>query len=129
MKQELVYKINGKPSVEKFQEYDYDDNMFYRFQNPTHEMGEESWGMIYKTKEEAIEDGCDILNGKSCCWNISDFTEYLQYYDNDYVVMVVKGSYVEDGHDEEPVVDISEIVEIWDYDEFVETYQEYENRG
>ena len=80
------------------------------------------------TKEEAIEDGCDILDGKSCCWNISDFTEYLQYYDNDYVVMIVKGSYVEDGHDEEPVVDISEIVEIWDYDEFVEVYQDYVER-
>lgn len=54
--------------------------------------------------------------------------EYLQYYDNDYVVMIVKGSYVEDGHDEEPVVDISEIVEIWDYDEFVEVYQDYVER-
>ena len=61
MKQELVYKVNGKPTIEKIEDYNYDDNMFYRFQNPSHEMGEESWGMIYKSKEEAIEDGCDIL--------------------------------------------------------------------
>lgn len=125
MKKELVYKITGKPTVEKLNDYNYDDNMFYRFQNPMHEMGEESWGMIYKTREEAIEEGCTILNGKSCCWNVDDFTEYLSYYNNDYVVMIVKGWYVENGHDKEPVVDISEIVEVWDYDKFVEVYQEY----
>lgn len=39
--------------------------------------------------------------------------------------MIVKGFYVEDGHDEEPVVDISKIVEVWDYDDFVATYEKY----
>jgi hypothetical protein len=125
MNKELVYKITGKPTVEKLNEYSCDDNMFFRFQNPLREIGEESWGMIYKTKEEAIEDGCTILNGKSCCWNATDFAEYLPYYNNSYVIMIVKGFYVKDGHDEEPVVDISKIVEVWDYDDFVATYEKY----
>lgn len=122
---ELVYKINGVPTPEKIEEYDEDNNIFYRFQNPTHEMGEKSWGMIYSSEEEALEDGSTILDGKSCCWTVSQLLDFAPYFDNDYVVLVVNGYYVEDGHDDEPVVDIAEVLEVWNLPDLVKAYEEY----
>ncbi|MDU6996553.1 MAG: hypothetical protein E6356_16985 [Terrisporobacter othiniensis] len=36
-------KVNNKPSKEKFEAYDENNYTFYRFQNPNHEIGEQSW--------------------------------------------------------------------------------------
>ena len=120
-------KVNNKPSREKFEKYDEDDCVYYRFQNPAHEIGNKSWEMIYKTLEEAIEDGSEILNGKSCCNTSEELSNYMQYYDNDYNVLVVSGRYVEEGHDGEPVVDIIDIEEVWSYKDFCDLYLEIEN--
>lgn len=111
-------KVNNKPSKEKFETYDENNYTFYRFQNPNHKIGEQSWGMIYCTPEEALEDGSDVLNGKSCCWTSRELSNYMQYFDNSYNVLVVNGNYVEDGHDGEPVVDIICIEEIWSYEDY-----------
>ena len=50
-----IYEVNSTPTIEKIEKYDDDIHMFYRFQNKDWEMGEESWGMIFSTREEAIE--------------------------------------------------------------------------
>lgn len=120
-----VYKVNGVPTPNKLAQYDEDDNIFYRFQNPEHETGDKSWGMIYKTKEEAIEDGSTVLNGKSCCCTANELLDYAPFYGDDYVVLVVNGWYIEDGHDDEPVVDIDEIVEVWSLPDLVKAYEKY----
>ena len=120
-------KVNNKPSREKFEIYNEDNNTFYRFQNPNHEIGEQSWGMIYSSPEEAIEDGSDVLNGKSCCWTARELSNYMQYFDKDHNVLVVNGRYVEDGHDGEPVVDIISIEEVWSYEDYCKLEIEIED--
>lgn len=74
--------------------------------------------MIYGTPEEAIEDGSDVLNGKSCCFTARELSNYMQYFDKDYNVLVVNGNCVEEGHDGEPVVDIISIEEVWSYEDY-----------
>ena len=119
-----IYTINNQPTNEKIQSYDANNDTYYRFQNPTHAAGSQSWGQVYSTPEEALEDGSTILNGKSCCSTASKLYGFRHEFDNDYVVLVLKGWYVEVGHDDEDVVDIDEVLEIWSYDEFVSKVKE-----
>ena len=133
-----IYKVNNNPTIEKIRTYDSDDDTYYRFQNKDWEMGTKSWGMIYSTEEEAIESCEDfgytpetaILNGKSCCCTADELWGYAQNYDKDFVVLVLEGAYVEEGHDGESVVDVTDIKEIWDREEFLQlmldTYKEEE---
>lgn len=89
-------------------------------------MGTQSWGMIYSTAEEAIEscedDGLSedeaVLDGKSCCSTAKELLSFSSYFNKDFRVLVVSGRSVGTGHDGEDVVDIDEILEIWDSEEF-----------
>lgn len=117
------YEINNQPTVDKINEYDEDNRTYYRFQMKDWEMGTQSWGMIYNTPEEAIEDGSTVLEGKSCCSTANQLWDFAQCFDKDFRVLVVKGSYVEEGHDGEEVVEIDEIVEIWGFNEFIACMQ------
>ena len=120
-----LYPVNSTPSQEKLKKYDDDRNAFYRYQCKEWEMGTESWGMIYSTGEEAIEDGSTVLNGKSCCSTAREARHYRDEFDTDFRVLVVRGDDIESGHDGESVVDIEEILEIWDYDEFLKQADEW----
>lgn len=119
-----IYEVNNIPTAEKIEEYNRDKNTFYRFQCKDWEMGTKSWGMIYSTQEEAIEDGSTVLDGKSCCRTANELYRFKNEFDNDFHVLVVKGWYVEEGHDGEDVVDIEEITEIWSREDFLNIVKE-----
>lgn len=114
-----LYKVNNKPNEEKINKYDDEECVFYRFQCKDWEIGTQSWGMIYETAEEAVKDGETVLNGKSACSTAYKLWDFAQCFDNDFRVLVVTGEYVEEGHDGEDVIDIEDILEIWDFDEFI----------
>ena len=90
------------------------------------EMGYQSWGMIYSTAEEAIENCEDdgltedeaVLDGKSACNTAQELFGFSGMFDKDFRVLVVSGKSIGTGHDGEEVVDVDEILEIWDYVEF-----------
>jgi len=113
-----LYKVNSAPTIEKIRMYDEDRDTYYRFQENYLEMGTKSWGMIYSTPEEAIEDGSTVLNGKSCCSTARSLHGFRLEFMADVRVLVLTGQFVEVGHDDEDVVDVAEILEIWDYTEF-----------
>lgn len=123
-----IYEVNNKPTLEKIEKYNEDRYIFYRYQMKDWEMGTQSWGMIYSSAEEAIEccedDGLTpdeaVLDGKSCCRTADELFGYSGNFDKDFRVLVVSGRSVGEGHDGEDVVDIDEIIEIWDYTEFDE---------
>lgn len=121
-----IYTVNNQPTIQKIKEYNEQDNVYFRFQNSEWEMGEKSWGMIFDSEEDAIEN-CEewgmtpeeaILDGKSACYTSTQALNFASNFDKEFVVLVLKGSYVQDGHDEEPVIDVKEILEVWDYNEF-----------
>lgn len=123
-----IYEVNNKPTFEKVEEYDSKNNVYYRFQMKDWEMGTQSWGMIYNSAEEAIEccedDGLTpetaVLDGKSCCDSAKELMSFVQNFDKDFRVLVLSGSFVGEGHDGESVVDVDEILEVWDYNEFAD---------
>lgn len=124
-----IYEVNNKPTIDKIKKYDEERNIYYRFQMKDWEMGTQSWGMIYNSAEEAIEccedDGLTpeiaVLNGKSCCSTAKELSQFSSSFDSDFRVLVVEGDWVAYGHDDEDVVDISEIKEVWDFNEFLNT--------
>jgi hypothetical protein len=93
---------------------------YFRFQNPKRELTSESksWGMIYMSEKEAIEEGSYVLEGKSCVSKPTDLIDWMQSYNNSYVILAFKGEYVGEGHDGEDVVKFREAVEVYDFDEF-----------
>ena len=113
-----LYKVNNVPTIEKIRLYDEDNNKYYRFQEKGLEIGTKSWEMLYSTEEEALEDGATVLNGKSCCSTATKLHGFRFEFDADYHVLVLTGQFVEVGHDDEDVVDVEEIVEIWSYEDF-----------
>ncbi|MCC0736683.1 hypothetical protein KGF36_18840 [Clostridioides sp. ZZV14-6009] len=121
-----LYQVNGKPTKSKVEEYDEGRYTFYRFQCKDWEMGTKSWGMIYNTEEESTEDDCEILEGKSCCETAKELVSYMSFFGNDFRVLVVEGDCVGEGHDGESVVDISRIVEIWGFNDFIKFMDEIE---
>lgn len=114
-----IYKVNGIPTQDKIEMYDDDNGTYYRFQCKDWEMGTKSWGMIYSSSEEAIEDGSTILDGKSACYTADNLWDFAQFYDDDFRVLVLEGSRVEEGHDGEDVIDVYKVLEIWDYNDFI----------
>ena len=122
-----IYEVNSTPTIEKIEKYDDDIHMFYRFQNKDWEMGEESWGMIFSTREEAIESAEEwgmteeeaVLPGKSACNTAKELASFSGCFGNEYRVIVINGDQVGYGHDDEAVVDSIDIIEIWDYDDFM----------
>jgi hypothetical protein len=115
----VLHEVNNIPTQEKFDTYDKASDIYYRFQDKKYEMGTQSWGMIYSSPEEAIEDGSDVLNGKSCCSTARKARGFALEFDNDSVVMVLKGWFVEVGHDDEDVIDVEEVLEIWSREDFM----------
>lgn len=114
-----IYTVNNQPTPEKIESYDENRDVYYRFQDSSLEMGTQSWGMIYSTPEEAIEDDSTVLNGKSCCSTASKLYGFRSEFDNDYVVLVMSGWFVEVGHDDEDVIDVDQVLEIWSREEFM----------
>ena len=129
-----IYEVNNKPTIEKMMKYDEDNYTYYRFQEKDWEMGTQYWGMSYESAEDAIEhwedDGLTpeeaVLNGKSCCDTAHELLDYCDRFDKDFRVLVLTGNYVEEGHDGESVVDVDEILEIWDYNDFIKVANEME---
>lgn len=124
-----IYEVNNKPTLEKIEEFDGNDNIFYRFQMKDWEMGTKSWGMIYSSEEEAREccedDGLTedeaVLNGKSACFTAKELMSFSSNFDYDFRVVVLKGwDTRETGHDGEYVVDVEEIIEVWSMEDFIE---------
>ena len=121
-----IYEINNKPTMEKIEKYNEDRFTFFRYQMKDWEMGDQSWGMIYSTAEEAIENCEDdgltedeaVLDGKSACTTAKELFGFSCMFDKDFRVLVLSGKSIGTGHDGEEVVDVDEILEIWDYEEF-----------
>ena len=121
-----IYEVNNKPTLGKIEKYNEDRYIFFRYQMKDWEMGYQSWGMIYSTAEEAIENCEDdgltedeaVLDGKSACNTAQELFGFSGMFDKDFRVLVVSGKSIGPGHDGEEVVDVDEILEIWDYEEF-----------
>ena len=121
-----IYEITGTPTIEKIEKYNESKDHFFRFQNKNWEMGEKSWGMIYSSEEEARADYEDmdldpddaVLEGKSACYTAEELLNFAGNFDNNFVVTILYGDSVGTGHDDEEVVDVCRVEEVWDYDEF-----------
>ena len=125
-------------TVKEIEKFDNDKNVFYRFQNPNFEVGEESWGMIYNTREEAIEacmeeNDCSyeeaeeyaILPGKSCMPTFEGILNFASQFDDDYVLLIFKGEDTRyTGHDDEYVARYDETITTLSMDEVVDLLNE-----
>lgn len=131
-----LYEVNNKPSIEKIENYDNDNYIYYRFQMKDWEIGTQSWGMIYNSAEEAIENCEDdgltedeaVLDGKSACFTAKELMDFVCQFDKDFRVLVLNGNRVGEGHDGEDVIEVNEILEIWDFDEFTNLMLELEEK-
>jgi len=119
-----IYTVNNKPTAEKITDYNYNSGVFFRIQDPDYEMGTQSWGMIYSTPEEAIEDGSTVLEGKSCFRTARELNGYNGTFADNCVVLVFSGWDAGYGHDGEDLADVDEILEIWNMQEFKATVEE-----
>ncbi|HCC07764.1 MAG TPA: hypothetical protein DEP72_06380 [Clostridiales bacterium] len=117
----ILYPVNNTPTPDKIENYNYNSNIFYRFQDPTLEIGTQSWGMIYTSAEEAIEDGSTVLEGKSCFGTAKELRFYNGTIDPEAVILVFSGWDAGTGHDGETLADIDQILEIWNMQEFKNT--------
>ena len=113
-----LYTANNIPTIDKINIYDANNNTYYRFQNSFLEMGNKSWEMGYDSEEEALENDAIILNGKSCCSTAKSLHGFRFEFNKDYHVLVLTGDFIEIGHDDEDVIDVAKILEIWSYEEF-----------
>lgn len=114
---------------------DNDRNVFYRFQDKSFDIDadhSESWGMIYSTRQDAIEDymsdyDCDeeeaeenaILPGKSCMTTLQEIWKWSGEFDSkNFVLLAFYGTdtYAE-GHDGEYVAEFNEAAAIFDIDD------------
>ena len=125
-------------TVKEIEKFDNDKNVFYRFQNPDFEVGEESWGMIYNTREEAIEaymeeNDCSyeeaeeyaILPGKSCMPTFEGILNFASSFDDDFVLLIFKGEDTRyTGHDDEYVARYDETITTLSMDEVVDLLNE-----
>lgn len=133
------YEVNGHINSENLEKYNNDNNIFFRFQNPEWEIDEEheeSWGMIFSTREEAIEEAEEwgmtedeaILPGKSCMPTLQGLMSWSSEFDKNYVVLVFKGYDTRvTGHDGEYVAEFNEAVEVWDFQEVLDYMERLEN--
>lgn len=122
-----IWEVNNHPTIEKIEKYNEEARVYFRYQDKDYELGTKSWGMIYGSEEEAREayeqEGLNpddaILNGKSACSTSNEALNFAsEFCELCNVVLVISGRWVEEGHDGEDVVDVSEVLEVWDYDEF-----------
>lgn len=128
-----------KLTMELINKIDNNDNLFWRFQDPKLEVGEESWGMIYSSREEAIQDYMDtldisyeeaesqaILPGKSCELTFKEIMSYACEFDKSYNLIVFEGSDTyTTGHDGECVANYYSTVYIFKFEDAVNFYNNY----
>lgn len=127
MNEKILYEVNNYPTTEKIEKYDKSNNIFYRFQMKDLEMGTKSWLIHYSNQSEALEscelDGLKpeeaILDGKSACSTAKELTSWSYLYYDDFRVLVLNGDKIGIGHDGEDVVDVSKIIEVWDFNDFI----------
>ena len=141
---EKVYIPNAKLTMELIHKFDAKETAFYRFQNPEFEIKgeyEQSFGMIYGTAEEAIEEcmnenDCSrdeaeeyaILPGKSCTNTFQEVTNYFSQFDEDAVLMVFNGWDLRvSGHDGESVAEFYEPIAIFSFEDAMNFYKENED--
>ena len=122
-----LWNVTGTATEEKVNKYNADKYVYFRYQDKDYELGSKSWGMIYGSEEEAreayIEDGLNpddaILNGKSCCSDSDTALSFASEFDESVnVILVLTGRWVQVGHDGEDVIEVEEVLDVWDYDEF-----------
>ncbi|HBY21291.1 MAG TPA: hypothetical protein DEG71_09865 [Clostridiales bacterium] len=118
--QEDHYPVNNFPTIDKIRMYDDDNTIYYRFQMPEWEMGTKSWGMIYDSEEEALENGGTVTEGKSACEKARfSYSFYSDAFGNTDRMLILKGYSLGRGPDqEEELVVVEEILEIWSYRDF-----------
>jgi len=113
------YPVNNKPNIDKIRMYDEDSNVFYRFQMPEWEMGTKSWGMIFDSEEDALENGGTVTEGKSACEKARFSYRYADAFGSTDRMLIIKGYSLGRGPDEEEeLVVVEEILEVWSYNDF-----------
>lgn len=135
MNKALIFKVTGKPNAQDIIKYTDMQNIWFRFQNPKHDIkGEytQSFGMIYDTVEEAIKN-CEsdnlteneaILSGKSCMPSFHEIMTWSQYYSKDDVLLVFKGYDTrETGHDGEYVAEYEKTIAVYSINDVIEFYK------
>lgn len=134
MKKELIFEVTGKANAKDIVKYTDMENVWFRFQNPCNAIkGEytQSWGMIYDSAEEAIENCEDdnltedeaVLSGKSCMPSLHEIMNWSQYYNNSDVLLIFKGYDTrETGHDGEYVAEYDELVAVWSMEDVIKFY-------
>lgn len=121
----MNYPVLTTPTTDKIESYNRNKNTFYRIQNTTHEIGNQSWGMIYSTPQEAIEDGEEVLDGKSAFTKAKSLYNYTGTFDEEESqVIIIKGYNVGTGPDDEDLVDVEEILETWSLSDFYSLLEE-----
>ena len=130
-----VWNVNAAVTEGLIEKLNKKENIWFRFQDKGYDIDSEhseSWGMIYGTKEEAIENwmedyDCDeeeaeeeaILPGKSCMPTLEGIRQWAGEFDSEnYVIIAFCGTdtYVS-GHDGEYVAEFDEAVAVFDMDE------------
>jgi hypothetical protein len=125
-----MFGITRKPTKELLYQYMNDNNAYFRYQNPKRKLDStsKSWGMIYSSEVEALEDGTAVEDGKSACnCPRSLALNYGQYYNNSYVVLVFAGNYNGTGADGESIVQYTETLDVFNKQEFEELLKECGN--
>ena len=75
--------------------------------------------MIYKSAKEALRDGSEVLEGKSCVDKASRLKQWCCEFDNNWhVVIVFKGYHKGYGSDGEDVCRYDGLIDVFSYDEF-----------
>lgn len=129
-----------KKYIEDIKKWDEDDHVFYRYQCKDWEVGEESWGMIYNNREEAIEDYMDmlecsyeeaeeeaILPGKSCMPTFKEILNFSQEFGEDFYLLVFEGADTRvTGHDGEYVANFYEEIDRIEWNDIDKIIEEIE---
>jgi hypothetical protein len=131
-----MFEVNAVLNKDLIEKLDNDEHIFWRFQNPDWTISgdhEESWGMIYGSRDEAIETymddmECDydeaeenaILPGKSCMPTFEEIMHFTSSFDNDFVLLAFYGKDTRyTGHDDEYVAVFYEPVSIFTFEDSI----------
>lgn len=138
-----MFKVNAKLTQDLIDEFDSDDTIFYRFQNPNYAIEGDytsSWGMIYESSEEARRSASEfnwdeedaVLPGKSCMNTFENLMVgcWINQYDLETdVLLVFKGwNTGHTGHDGEFVAEYIEPVAVFSLKDACSFYEAYLNQ-
>lgn len=121
------FTVKTKPTTELLKTY-MDKGYYFRFQNPKRALNRDSksWGMVYSSEKEALEDSSTVLEGKSAVINPTDLVDYIQQYDDSYVVLVFDGERTGYGHDGELAVKFEKEIDVFSRTEFYDLFRNEE---